>query len=355
MVGRRLSGYALANLGLGYGIATGAVLALFFVFDLISASGSAGVGDFTVADAALVVLLTMPSRFVELSPVISLLGITYALGVLGHNRELVAARAVGVSSLGITLLVGISLLLLYLVVAGVELSGRSLYQKAVLYRALEITNRSDYLGDGGLWIADPGGMIRVGHYGASNTVSDIEIYDFAANRTLQRQIIARRLSIGADGTWRLHDGLVKRFQPEHVETEPFEELVWQPQAHKSNVFFDFPVESLSLADLREQIHERRLADESANTLELEFWKRCLLPGAGLAFGLLAAAFGLRERTRGGLGMQLALGVLAALVLFLVHQVAVNALLAAGALPAVAVTLPVLTIGLIGGLLLLRAT
>ena len=81
----------------------------------------------------------------------------------------------------------------------------------------------------------------------------------------------------------------------------------------------------------------------------------MLPLSGAMFELFAAAIGLFEGERGGLGRRLAVGVLSALVLYLGQQIALNASLVAGLGPVLATALPVAVVGLIALVLLRRAT
>jgi lipopolysaccharide export system permease protein len=90
--------YYLIGLVKGYALAAGLVLAIFFLFDVISEAESVGSGGYSFLDAAFVVLLKLPTRFVELSPIVAMLGIVYGLGVFSRNVELVAIRTTGISS-----------------------------------------------------------------------------------------------------------------------------------------------------------------------------------------------------------------------------------------------------------------
>jgi lipopolysaccharide export LptBFGC system permease protein LptF len=112
---------------------------------------------------------------------------------------------------------------------------------------------------------------------------------------------------------------------------------------------------MSLPQLRAEMVRRHSSGEDDTATRLEWFVRLLLPLSGMAFGAFAAAIGLREGERGGLGGRLAVGVLAALILYLGQQIVLNAALVAGLGPLVAAATPIILVGLLALALLGRAS
>ncbi len=346
--------YYFAGMGKGYLAASGVVLAIFFLFDLISEADSVGAGGYSFADAAAVVLMRLPVRFVELSPVVAMLGITYALGMFGRNVELVAIRTMGISSRRLAAIAVASVLLFYLVVAAAELVGRPLHQNALSFRMLQVAEQGQPV-RGDLWIADPAGIVRITDWDEGLQPGNVELFVFSTDDQLELYLRSDQVEVDDSGQWRFRDAVVTDFTAALVRPERRTDTTWQPQIYRNLSLFDLPVQGLSLWELRSEIDRRRLAEEDDAPATLEWFKRWMLPMLGAVFALFAAAIGLREGERGGLGRRLAVGMLSALVLYLATQIALNASLVAGLGPLLATGLPVLMVGAIALVLLRWAT
>lgn len=346
--------YYLIGMGKGYAAASAAVLALFFLFDLISEAESVNAGGYSFLDAAAVVLMRLPVRFVELSPVVAMLGITYALGVFGRNVELVAMRTAGISPARLSLIAVLSVGMFYLVVLAAELAGRPLHQTALSFRMLQVAEQGQPV-RGDLWIADPAGIVRITDWDEGLQPGNVELFVFSADDQLERFLRSDQVEVDASGVWHFRDALVTDLRSALVRPETVSDLSWQPQVYRNLSLFDLPVQGLSMLELGDEIDRRRENDEDDSAALLEWFKRWMLPLSGVAFALFAAAIGLHEGERGGLGRRLAIGVLSALVLYLGQQIALNASLVAGLGPVMATALPVGVVGLIALVLLRRAT
>ena len=79
--------------------AAGAVLVLLLVlFSFLALTDEldeVGQGSFTTVDAIAVVILTLPTRIIDLLPVTALLGSVLGLGALANHSELLALREIG--------------------------------------------------------------------------------------------------------------------------------------------------------------------------------------------------------------------------------------------------------------------
>ena len=346
--------YYLVGMGKGYAAASAAVLALFFLFDLIAEADSVGAGGYSFLDAAAVVLMRLPVRFVELSPVVAMLGITYALGVFGRNVELIAMRTTGISPARLALIAVLSAMLFYLVVLASELVGRPLHQTALSFRMLQVAEQGQPV-RGDLWIADPAGIVRITDWDEGLQPGSVELFVFSADDQLERYLRSDQVEVDTAGVWHFRNAVVTDLSSALVKPETASDLSWQPQVYRNLSLFDLPVQGLSMVELDDEIARRRESGEDESAALLEWFKRWMLPLSGAMFALFAAAIGLHEGERGGLGRRLALGVLSALVLYLGQQIALNASLVAGLGPVLATALPIVVVGLIALVLLRRAT
>jgi len=349
----RLWRYYAAGLFRGFAAAAGLVLAIFFLFDLISESESVGGGGYSFLDAVAVVLLMLPSRFVELSPVVAMLGIVYALGMFGRNAELVAIRTTGISPARLAGMAVAAAFILCLVVAATEIVARPLYQTALSFRMLQVAERGQPV-RGDLWIADPAGIVRISDWEQGMQPSSVELFEFHDDGTLARYLRSEQIHVDEVGTWHLTNAWVTDFDGERVRPERVAEASWVPEVYRNLTLFDLPAQGLSLKQLRVEMARRAASGEDDVEVRLEWFKRLLLPLSALVFAAFAAALGLKETERGGLGQRLAIGVLAALILYLGQQIVLNASLVAGLGPLMAVALPILLVGALAMVLLRRA-
>jgi lipopolysaccharide export system permease protein len=248
----------------------------------------------------------------------------------------------------------LSLTMLFAVLALAEGLGRPLSKSAMSFRMLQVAEQGQPV-RGDLWIADPAGIVRITDWNPGMEPRSVELFVFADDGALSQHIVSTDVAVEPQGSWRFRSATVTDFAAERVRPERVEAVSWRPEVYQNLSLFDLPVQGMSLPELRAEIARRQETAEEDVAPRLELWKRLLLPVACLVFGAFAAALGLRETERGGLGRRLAVGVMAALVLYLGQQIALNAALVAGLSPLLAALLPLLLVGGIAGVLLRRAT
>src|SRR5258708_13200789 len=78
-----------------------ALTALFSLLEFVEQLSSVGQGHYGLSDALTYVLLTAPSRLLQVTPVSMLLGCLLALGAFAKNSELIALQGLGISDIRI--------------------------------------------------------------------------------------------------------------------------------------------------------------------------------------------------------------------------------------------------------------
>jgi lipopolysaccharide export system permease protein len=78
-----------------------ALTALFSLLEFVEQLSSVGQGHYGLSDALTYVLLTVPSRLLQVAPVSMLLGCLLALGAFAKNSELIALHSLGISEIRI--------------------------------------------------------------------------------------------------------------------------------------------------------------------------------------------------------------------------------------------------------------
>src|SRR5215471_5757915 len=96
-----------------------AFLMLFAFFDLVGELQDLGRGGYQLENVIAFVVLTLPGRIYELSPIAVLIGTLYALTTLARHSEITVLRASGLSTAGflrMLLRIGLVFVLLTLLV-----------------------------------------------------------------------------------------------------------------------------------------------------------------------------------------------------------------------------------------------
>ena len=155
------------------------VLALFAFFDLIGEIQNLGRGGYQLYHAAGYILLTVPGRVYELSPIAILIGTLYALTQLARHSEITVLRASGLSTrdflktfakLG-TVFVGLTFLVGEYVAPPAERAAQQLRLRAMSSMVAQ-EFRS------GLWVKDEHSYVNVRNVEPDATLRDVRLYDF---------------------------------------------------------------------------------------------------------------------------------------------------------------------------------
>jgi lipopolysaccharide export system permease protein len=345
--------YVMAALARGYLLVAGSLLALFGLFDFMEKASDIGDASFGADDAMLVTLLMLPSRLLDLSPFIALLGVVYGLSTFVRSQELIAMRAAGLTPLRLAVLCGVATAGLFVLLAAVELAARPMAQQARLLHMTETSLDGALFSRHGIWIENEGLFVNIESLARGGAPSGINMYDFGSDTTLDRYLHAERAELMPDGTWNLRRVLEKDYAAGSVVTRDLDALAWTPPWRQTTALYELPLESLSLQEIHQ--HQQYLASEQRPTgiFAMEFWRRILSPASGIVFSLFAAPFVLGVGPRSSMGGAVTLGVANALILYLVQQLGTNAIYLASQSPLLAVSLPIAAVFVIATLLIRR--
>lgn len=144
--------YLMAALLRGFLLVSGALLALFGLFEFMDRADDIGDANYALADALLVTAMVMPARLADLSPFITLIGAVYGLGTFVRSHELLAMRAAGLTPLRLAIITGVSSLLFLLVFGVVEIAARPLSQQGNLYYMAETSRDGTLFSESGIWV-----------------------------------------------------------------------------------------------------------------------------------------------------------------------------------------------------------
>jgi len=319
-------------------------LALFAFFDLIAELGSLGNGEYQLRQIFAYVLLSIPARAYDLSPIAVLIGTLYALAQLAGNSEFTVMRGSGMSPLHASVI--LAKIGLIFVLATFVLGEWIAPVSEGAARSLKMRAMSSVIGQdlrSGLWFKDEGAFINVREARAADILDDVLVYQFDSELRLQSMTAARRGRHVANGLWKLEGVARTVFTPQGPSVERADSEEWQSALRPEllNVLIVVP-EKMSILALYN--YSRHLAEnkQKSERYEIAMWKKVLYPFTALVMMALALPFAYLEARHGVLGPKVFLGIMLGIAFHMLNSLFSHvgllrhwSPLSAAALPAVA--------------------
>lgn len=327
---------------LGIVIALLIICAVDWLGDLFYQVGRMDAGD-KFSDVLLLTLIDIPHKFFEFLPSSMLIGTLFSLGQFAATSELVATGASGYSRLRVGLVSCITGLLITLALSAFIESYIPYGEKISL--SLKQKNAENVLlaSDQSYWLRDQNRFIRVGQAVSKDLLSDIEIYQFNDQGELQ-SISRVESAIQQEGKWRLQNYSRSHFSEHRVSAENQEEYDVQ------KMFFNNLLQSVTSDPLKMSVQKlyRYISHLEHNHLDareyrVALFKRLAVPFIGLAMLLMALPLVFRPRQLGGAGQRLLIGIVVALVVYIIVEAITNGAVVYQFPPILVAFLPVLVI------------
>ncbi len=331
------------------------VIVLEGLFVFLGEIGAIGHGDYTLADASLFVMLTLPVRAYQSFPMAVLIGSLLGLGSLAAQFELNAFRLAGCSPARLTrsVLQAGAVMLLAVVVLG-EGWAPSSQQLARQLRTSALYDQVSVQRDAGFWVRNGQQMIQVRRSEADGSLSGLLVYAIDAT---PRLVSASRVASARfqQGQWHLEDIQTSYFNDQQVDVRRTSQSVWPSLiAPRLAQLLTRDAQTLSLPELSQYIDYLQENGTSVALYRLNYWQRLAIPVAAMAMLFLAVSFVLGPIGRLSIGQRILIGVVVGLVFKLFNEITAHAGLVFGAPPWLSVFAPSALV-FIAGLLLLRRT
>ncbi len=298
------------------------LLALFSFMSLAEELEEVGSGDFTLADALMVVLLTTPARIVELLPVTALLGGLFGLGAMANHRELIAIRTSGLSKrriahtvTGLAVMLAVAITILqFTVVPGFEREAANLRGKS-----LQSTEKSPG-SKGAFWTRNGSFFIRVNEVRFDRTLADIEIYTVDSNGRLTQMIQAASADFAGGDNWLLNNVSYSELHQSKVMVTKQDSLLWKGllSAEQASVLI-LPLQALAPSDLVKTIANLKRNQLDTHAYEIALWQQVSLPPGLLAMALLSLPFVLGSVRSVSAGQRVMTGGIIGISFYLVQK------------------------------------
>jgi lipopolysaccharide export system permease protein len=309
--------------------------------------GNIGKNGFTMADAAVYVLVTFPRRLYEMFSNAALIGGLMGLGGLAATGELTALRAAGMSKLRIAVSAAgvVAVMIVGVVVLG-ETAAPWGDQKA---QAMQLRLKSGNLSastSSGLWARDGARVIN-----AKNTILttvngrneirlvDVRVFTLTPDGQVTRFDWAK--SARHDGRHWLFDQVrSSTLDDRGVHTQTVASERWDsrlsPQVLEQTMIHP---EYLPMRDLRRNIRYQKSIGENAGAYQTAFWERAIYPLNVLVLVMCAMPFAFGTLRSGGLGKRMFIGMLLAIAWYFLQKAMVSFGTVYGIPPLVANLLP----------------
>ncbi len=312
--------YIARAMAQGYLLVALVFVALFSFIEIIQQLDDVGAA-YRLVDAFLYVLMLLPRRLLDATPVIALLGTLVPLGLLADGNEILAMRAAGLSLrrvIGMVLLPGLVLLVLMLVLA--QFVAPALEVRAERMRAAALAQDVSVDFRGGFWSRDGRSFVNVGRMRRGRTPADVAVYDFNAAGHLRRYVHADYARLGQDHVWQLQGVVVKQFLPPPARAQQLPQLAWESflTAEQLGVLV-VPPQALSPLDLYFYVRDLRARREQAPQEELRLWQQLAQPLVTLAMMLVAIPLVMGSNRASTLSRRVLAGTVAGIGLYFVSQ------------------------------------
>ena len=285
-------------------------------------------GDYGLVAMASYLLQTTPRRLYDIFPFAALIGTLIGVGSLTQSNELVAMRAAGMHRKRISAhVLGVVAVCLLVLVAVSEWAVPVLETRAQADRDQARLGQIDLDRSGALWLRDAQLMVRINHsiWGGDDQLALTHVFIYRLNDALQPVTTYRAEQAVHDADrWRLDNVTITQLNADGVSVERHDR--WTLPSTIAPELFDAAVTRPRLLSTRDLVEMQAFLE--ANALDAgpyteALWERVLFPVNVLAMVLIGLPFALggvfRQSPRGGLGLNVFVGIGLGLVFFVLSR------------------------------------
>lgn len=330
------------------------IVALDLISDLIDQMGNLK-GDYSFIEAALYVVLYIPSSTVDYIPLAALVGCLIGLGMLASSSELTVMRAAGVSISKIVWVVFKPVVFVVMVGAIVgEFAAPYLDQYADSRRALAQGHTKALEREKGLWNREGNEYMHFNAVLPNGKLYGITRYAFTELGHLESASFVGS-AIHQGDHWFEQDGKISYFDGDNIKTEYYASRRWDTELSPDllNVLVLKPDE-LPMNRLYEYSSYLDKQNLDSSDYRLAFWQKALQPLATLSLVIIAISFILGPLRQTTMGFRVFVGVIVGLIFQTTQKLLGPTSIIMGFSPVYAVLIPILACFFIGWLLLRRA-
>ncbi|WMY97008.1 MAG: LPS export ABC transporter permease LptG [Arsenophonus sp.] len=326
---------------------------LITIFILISLSGiikfveqlkKIGNGSYTILNAGIFTLLTIPKDIEIFFPMATLLGTLIALGTLASRSEIIVMQAAGFSRLqiGVSVMkIAVPLIIITIIIS--EWIAPSAEQWARNYRTEKIIGKSLMITERGLWAKDGNNFIYIKHIINKNKIKEISIYQLDTKKKLKEIIFANSGYYNYNiCQWELVE-VNKAVIKNKKEILNFHYLLmkWKTNLNPEKLgIISLNPDSLNIINLYKYINYLKANQQESAAYKLSMWKKIISPLSITCMIFLALSFifgPLRGVTT--IGGRILIGISCGFIFYILNNGFGNLSLIYGLSPLISATLP----------------
>jgi len=331
-------------------------MGLDLIFSLVNELRFVGTGRYTIGQAALFILFSLPENIAEIFPMAALVGTLMGLGVLASRSELIVMRSAGLSIQAIIFAV-LKLALLLVVLTWIlgEWVAPALDKFAHQQKAIALSGGQALRTSHGTWMREGNTFIHIQAMLSNHHLKGITRYEFDKNMQLYRSSVAKEGKY-EDQHWVLYDINQTQFEGERTIRQHMESMRWLSHIDPDilGIVNVKEIDELSLAGLWQAIEYRKNNHLDAKPYQLAFWQKIVRPFATLVMMFLAIPFIFGPLRSSTMGLRMLVGVFVGFGFYTVNQLFGPLTLVYSIPPVVGAWLPLFFFLGIGMLLLKRA-
>jgi len=296
------------------------ILTLLGIFELMKQLDEVGVGNYTLSDAFIASILTMPRKLFEVFPVTALVGSLLGLGTLASNGELTAMRVAGVTVFQLVMAVlktGLFMLVFVFLIGELvgPVSEEYVRKIKVEKQQQKITLKSQY----GFWARDGDEFINIRKILPGSRLEDIYIYQTGKNKKLQLATYAKSANYVND-SWQLEGILQTSIMDDQVKSRSVGSASWSSMIDP-RLLSIIVVEPTMLPawGLYSYMSFMNQNEQDATIYEVAFWRKIITPFTTVVMLILAVPFVLGSLRETGVGQRVFVGTLIGTVFYVLNQ------------------------------------
>jgi lipopolysaccharide export system permease protein len=269
-------------------------------------------GYYNLGHAIIYVILTLPGRMLEFSPMSALIAAIFTLENYIRHFELIAIKAAGgTNKYIINVFLIFSLTLSIVIYILLEFVIPPLDQWANKIKAAAISkNENLMIGKQGFWAKENNTFINIKKIRPGNVLEDIFFYETTDTGQMTKITYSKEANIIDSHNIVLYNVVQKIFTKKGINSRHLSQLERKVKTGflKDKIIY-MPLESASLSELSKQIRELKERGENYDYASSSFWQKIATPISVLSMILLCLPFLInRMPARKELGLEVSLAI-----------------------------------------------
>lgn len=296
-------------------------IGLELIFSLVNELRFVGTGSYTVGQAVLFILFSLPENISEIFPMAALVGTLMGLGLLASRSELIVMRSAGLSIPAIIFAVlKLSLLLVLITWVLGECIAPALDKLAYQQKAVALSGGQALRTSHGTWMREGNTFIHIQTMPSSHHLTGITRYEFDKNMQLSRSSVAKEGKY-ENNRWVLYGINETQFEEGRTERQYVESMTWLSHIDPEilSVVNVKDIDELSLVGLWQTIQYRKNNHLDTKPYQLAFWQKIVRPFATLVMMFLAIPFIFGPLRSSTMGLRMLVGVFVGFAFYTVNQ------------------------------------